>query len=41
MTEISYKEAVELMIHKFGVEPDLDESTYRALAEEYDLEIVD
>lgn len=41
MNKMTYKEAIEYMIHQFAVEPDLDESTYRALAEEYDIEILD
>lgn len=41
MNKMTYKEAVEFMIHQFAVEPDLDESMYRALAEEYNIEILD
>lgn len=38
---MTYKEAVEMMIHAYGVADDLDESAYRALAEEYDIDITD
>lgn len=38
---MTYKEAVELMIHAYAVADDLDEDTYRALAEEYGIEIID
>ena len=41
MLELSFKEAVDYMVHNFAVERDLDESTLRALAEEYDIEITD
>lgn len=38
---MTYKEAVETMIRVYGVADDLDDFTYRALAEEYDIDITD
>lgn len=34
-----FEEAKQLMIHRFGVEPDLDDDMYEMLAEEYNIEI--
>lgn len=36
---MSFEEAKQLMINRFGVEPDLDDDTYRQLAEEYNIDI--
>lgn len=36
---MTLEEAKQLMINRFGVEPDLDDDTYMQLAEEYDIEI--
>jgi len=36
---MTFEEAKQLMIHRYGVEPDLDDDMYEMLAEEYGIEI--
>ena len=36
---MSFEEAKQLMINRFGVEPDLTEDDYVQLAEEYNIDI--
>lgn len=36
---MSFEEAKQLMINRFGVEPNLDDDTYSQLAEEYNIDI--
>lgn len=36
---MTLEEAKQLMIHRYAVEPDLDDDMYEMLAEEYGIEI--